>query len=94
MLAVQFVATRLGLPIPWPVLLVIVTSVELVRFVPVTIQGIGVREGAFATLAGAFGYPLEAGFVVGAVAYAALSLSLVVTGALGALMLARVDSRS
>ena len=93
-LAVQFIATRLGLWTPWPVLLVIVTCVELARFVPVTIQGIGVREGAFATLSGAFGYPLEAAFVVGAVAYAALSLSLVVTGALGALMLARRDPRS
>jgi uncharacterized membrane protein YbhN (UPF0104 family) len=88
LMAVHFVATRLGLEIPWAVLLVVVTTVELVRFIPVTIQGIGLREAAFATLCGAFGYAHETGFVVGAVAYLALSVALVATGALGALMLA------
>jgi len=43
---------------------------------------------AFATLCGAFGYAHEIGFVVGAVAYLALSVALVVTCAIGALMLA------
>ena len=88
LVAVHFVATRLGLDIPWAALLVVVTTVELVRVIPVTIQGIGLREAAFATLCGAFGYPHEIGFVVGAVAYLALSVALVATGAIGALMLA------
>jgi glycosyltransferase 2 family protein len=88
LVAVHFVATRLGLEIPWAVLLVVVTTVELVRVIPVTIQGIGLREAAFATLCGAFGYAHETGFVVGAVAYLALSGAQVATGAVGALMLA------
>ena len=90
--AVQFVASRMGLGISWPTLLVVVTSVELVRIVPVTIQGLGLREGAFAWLLGAFGYPPESGFVLGAIAYLALSVALVCTGALGAAMLVREGS--
>ena len=87
--AVQFVASRMGLGISWPIVLVVVTAVELVRIVPVTIQGLGLREGAFAGLLGAFGYAPESGFVLGAVVYLALSLALVFTGALGAAILGR-----
>jgi hypothetical protein len=94
-LALQYVARRLGFEIPWSLLLVVVTSVELVRIVPLTIQGIGVREGAFASLLGLFGHAPENGFVLGAVAYLALSVSLVVTGGLGAVLLGlRRESRS
>ncbi len=89
LVAVKFVAAQLGLDISWAALLAVLTATELVRMIPVTIQGIGLREGTFATLCGAFGYAQETGFVVGAVAYLALSAALVVTGALGALMLAR-----
>ena len=87
--AVWFVAVRLGLDLPWHVLLAVVTAAELVRIVPVTIQGLGLREGAFAALLGLSGYAPESGFVLGAVAYLALSAALVLTGALGAAMLAR-----
>jgi len=92
--AVQFVSTRLGLEVPWSVILAIVTSVEFVRVVPITIQGIGIREGAFAALFGLFGYPHESGFVIGAASYLALSVALAATGALGALMLARTRASS
>ncbi|HEV8096066.1 MAG TPA: lysylphosphatidylglycerol synthase domain-containing protein [Burkholderiales bacterium] len=90
--AVQFVAVRLGLEIPWPLLLVVVTSVELVRTIPFTVQGIGLREGAFASLLGTFGYAPESGFVLGAAAYLALGVALVVTGAIGAVMLGRRET--
>jgi uncharacterized membrane protein YbhN (UPF0104 family) len=90
--AVQFVAVRLGLEIAWPLLLVVVTSVELVRTVPFTVQGIGLREGAFASLLGMFGHAPESGFVLGAAAYLALSVALVVTGAMGAVMLGRRET--
>jgi uncharacterized membrane protein YbhN (UPF0104 family) len=91
LVAVQFVACRFGFQISWPMLLVVVTSIELVRILPVTIQGLGLREGAFASLLGIFGYAPESGFVLGAAAYLALSVALVVTGALGAIMLGRRD---
>lgn len=92
LVAVQFVAVRLGMAIPWPLLLVVVTSVELVRTVPITVQGIGLREGAFASLLGMFGYAPESGFVLGAAAYLALNVALVVTGAIGAVMLGRRET--
>ena len=92
LITVQFVAGWLGFEISWPLLLVVVTSVELVRILPVTIQGLGLREGAFASLLGMFGYAPESGFVLGAAAYLALSVALVVTGAIGALMLGRQDA--
>jgi len=92
LVAVQFIAVQLGLEISWLVLMVVVTSVELVRAVPLTIQGIGLREGAYAGLLGLFGYAPESGFILGAAAYLALNLALVVTGAIGAVMLGRRDT--
>jgi uncharacterized membrane protein YbhN (UPF0104 family) len=92
LVAVQFIAVQLGLEISWLVLMVVVTSVELVRIIPLTIQGIGLREGAFAGLLALFGYAPESGFILGAAAYLALNLALVVTGAIGALMLGRRDT--
>ena len=92
LVAVQFLAVQLGLEISWLVLLVVVTSVELVRTIPLTIQGIGLREAAFASILGMFGYAPESGFILGAAAYLALNLALVVTGAIGAIMLSRRDT--
>jgi len=87
--AVQFVAAWLGLDVPWHVLLAIATATELIRIVPITIQGLGLREGAYAALFGLSGYAPEMGFVLGAAAYLALSVALVLSGAVGAAMLAR-----
>lgn len=89
--AAHYVADRLGIEIALPLLVTVVTAVELVRIVPITVQGVGLREGVFATLFGLFGYPPENGFVLGAVAYVALSVALIASGALGALMLGRRD---
>lgn len=86
---VAFVAARLGLDVPWHVLLAIATSAEFIRIVPVTVQGLGLREGAYAALFGFSGYAPEAGFVLGAAAYLAHSVALVLTGGIGAAMLAR-----
>ena len=91
---VQFVAARLGVDVPWHVLVAIVTSAELIRIVPITVQGLGLREGAYAALFGLAGYPAESGFVLGAIAYLAHGAALVITGALGAAMLAREEARA
>ena len=88
---VQFIAARLGADVPWCVLLAIVTCAELIRIVPLTVQGLGLREGAYAALFAVSGFAPETGFVVGAAAYLALSAALVLTGALGAAMLALED---
>ncbi|NQV20157.1 MAG: flippase-like domain-containing protein [Rhodospirillales bacterium] len=55
---------------------------ELIRLIPTSFQGIGVREGTFAVLFGLSGGNPEDGFILGAVAYLVLSLSMVVAGGL------------
>ena len=57
--------------------------VELIRLIPISIQGIGVREGMFAYFCGKLGISPEAGFILGTVSYLALSLSIVIAGFFG-----------
>lgn len=86
-LAVAILAGQAGAAgVPWLFLGMVAVAVELIRLVPLTAQGLGVRELAFAALFAAAGHGAEAGFALGAVAYAAASLSLVLAGAAGAAM--------
>ena len=82
-LTVHLVAADLGLDISWVSLGMIVVLVELVRLLPVSIQGIGIREGAYAYLFGVIGESSEAGFILGAISYLALNLSIFIAGAVG-----------
>jgi hypothetical protein len=59
---------------------------DLLRQIPISIQGIGVREGVFAWLYVLAGGTAEAGFILGLASYLALSISLVLVGALGAVI--------
>jgi hypothetical protein len=90
-LTVHMVTAYLGLHLSWVMLGMIVVLVEFVRLLPVSIQGIGIREGAYAYLFGVIGESSEAGFIVGAISYLALSLSVFIAGAVGfgCLMIAR-----
>lgn len=83
---VKNVALGLQVMMPWTQLGMIVILVELVRLVPITIQGVGVREGAYAYLFKVSGYSPEAGFVVGAVSYLILGFTLVTFGCLSRLI--------
>jgi len=78
--AVYLISGHLGLSIPLPLLGAVVIIVELVRLVPVTIQGIGLREGMYAYLIGLLGKSSEAGFILGVSSYLALSLSILLCG--------------
>jgi len=94
-LAVKVVADSLGLSLPVALLGMIVVLTELIRLVPISFQGIGVRELTFALLAGLAGAEAETGFLVGTLAYLALSLSLILAGALAWLLtLSSGDARS
>lgn len=84
--SIQVVAGEFGLGVPLLQLAVVATLVELIRLLPVTVQGIGLREGAFAYLLSFFGHNPEQCYVVGLVAYLALSLSIVLCGPIGQLM--------
>jgi uncharacterized membrane protein YbhN (UPF0104 family) len=57
--------------------------VEVIRFIPISIQGIGIREGSYALLFTYLGYPSELGFTVGLIAYIALSISQFIFGVIG-----------
>lgn len=81
--AVKIVALDLGIAVPWALLGVIVIATELLRMVPVTIQGIGVREATFAWLLAQLGGSAEAGFVLGAVSYVVLTCALACCGVIG-----------
>lgn len=63
---------------------IVVVLAELIRLLPISVQGIGLREGAYAyifTLLGASG---EAGFALAAVAYLALMVAILLMGVIGA----------
>ena len=81
--AVAIVAADLGLTLSIPLLGAIAILTELVRLVPISLQGIGLREGSFSVLVGLAGGSPESGFVLGAWSYLALSLALVVCWPIG-----------
>jgi len=81
--AVALIAQNLHLGLSLPVLAMIVSLTEIIRLIPISFQGIGVREGVFSMLAGLAGGSATTAFVVAAVAYAALSLVLAICGVLG-----------
>lgn len=74
--AVSIVAADLGLMLSLPLLGAIAILTELVRLVPISLQGIGLREASFSVLVGLAGGSVESGFVLGAWSYLALSLAL------------------
>lgn len=86
LLTVRWVAVGLRIQVPWLPLASIVVLVELVRFLPISIQGIGVREGAYAWLFSAAGLSPEDGFVVGGLSYLVLGLTLLLTGTISLLL--------
>lgn len=82
-LALQLLAYQMGLLAPIALMLLLGTATDLIRLIPITVQGIGLREGAFAWLFAAFGYPPEQGFVLGAIGYACVSLAILIAGVIG-----------
>lgn len=69
-----------GLTVPLPALAMITILAEFARLLPLTVQGIGVREAAFAWGAQAAGGQAEVGFVLGAVLYGVNYLVVIALG--------------
>lgn len=95
-MSIKVIAAGFGLSVPLASLTAVVTLVEIVRLVPLTIQGIGLREGAFAYLLGVLGHDPIQGYVVGAIGYLVLSISIVIAGPIGSLIeiLAKKNKRA
>jgi uncharacterized membrane protein YbhN (UPF0104 family) len=80
--AVAVVGHGLGLGLGLPAVAAIATLTELARLIPLTFQGVGVRESTFALLVGIAGAAPGTGFAVATVAYLLLTLALLASGPL------------
>jgi uncharacterized protein (TIRG00374 family) len=76
----SLVGRALGLDIPLPAYLVLISVIELVRMVPVTIQGIGVREGMFVLLFDYYGVAAAEATLLAILIYLLLTLNGLVGG--------------
>lgn len=81
-LVIAIVWSELAIDIDWLFLMMGVVVVELARMVPLTAQGLGVREAVWSWLFSLVGRSPEEGFVIATVAYLILSLSQVAVGGL------------
>lgn len=81
--AYDVTARLVGVEIGFFLLGAVVVIVELIRLVPITVQGFGVREAAFATIFATIGQDAAAGFVICAVCYLLLNVVTVVAGLIG-----------
>lgn len=84
--ALLYLANAMEIKIAPAALGIVVVLAELIRLLPISVQGIGLREGAYAyvfTLLGASG---EAGFALAAVGYLALTVSILLMGVVGMLL--------
>jgi len=77
---------------PFALIGLIAVVVEIIRLIPITVQGLGVREASFAYCFKVFGLSPELGFVVALVAYIAYNVTIILVGVIGYL-LPRRDAR-
>jgi glycosyltransferase 2 family protein len=82
-LAFYIVALAIGVDISFFLIGAIVIIVELVRLIPLTVQGIGVREAAFAALFALVGQDPATGFVIGTVCFVLLNVATLIVGLAG-----------
>jgi len=84
--SIKVVANGLGLTIPFFHIAAVAALVELIRLIPITVQGIGLREGTFSYLLVFLGYNAEQTYVVAVVVYLTLSVAMVALGPMGSLL--------
>lgn len=76
------IAAALGIGVPLPVLVWVVTVVSLVNLLPVSLGGFGVREGAYALLLEQQGVPFAQGLALSLI----VSAMIVLLGAIGGVL--------
>jgi glycosyltransferase 2 family protein len=79
---VSAIAAAVGGSAPLLLLWLIAILADVARWMPLSLQGIGVREAAFAAMFAFFGADAAQGFVIGATAYVLLTAAMVAAGAL------------
>ncbi|MCZ8293218.1 MAG: lysylphosphatidylglycerol synthase transmembrane domain-containing protein [Hylemonella sp.] len=85
-LSIKVVTEGVGLSVSYVQLAAVATLVEIARLLPLTIQGIGLREGVFAYLLATLGHDPDRAFAAGAVAYIGLSIAIVLAAPAGSLI--------
>ena len=68
--------------------------VEIIRFIPISIQGIGIREASYAIFFTYFGYSSEIGFTIGLLSYFILSISQFIFGLVGNILHLFIDNNA
>ena len=82
----QIISIGLGVKIPITHTILVLTLVEIIRFIPITVQGIGLREGSYALLMTHLGHNSEEVYLVALFAYLAISLAIVICGLISILI--------
>lgn len=85
-LSIKVVTAGAGLPVSFVQLAAVATLVEIARLLPLTVQGIGLREGVFAYLLATLGHDPDRAFAAGTVAYIGLSIAIVLAAPAGSLI--------
>jgi glycosyltransferase 2 family protein len=78
--AVTAVSSGLGIGLSLPLIWLTAIIADMARWAPFSLQGIGVREGAFAGMFLFFGADPSLGFAVGGVAYLMLTFAMIAAG--------------
>lgn len=79
---VTAIAARLDLTLPLPLVWFIAIVADIVRWAPISLQGIGVREAAFAAMFLFFGADPAQGFALGGIAYLIVTFAMLAAGGL------------
>jgi uncharacterized protein (TIRG00374 family) len=82
-LSFYIVALVIGVDISFFLIGAIVIIVELVRLIPVTVQGLGVREAAFAATFAIVGHDPATGFLISTVCFVLLNVATLIVGLTG-----------
>jgi|GEM_PF-1034233 len=81
-LTVYIVALDLGIELSFVTIGMISMIVEIVRMVPLTVQGIGLREGVFTHVFILLNLSPEHGFILGLISYIVMNISMLISGLL------------
>ena len=85
-LSFLLIAWDLEMDVGFAILGMVGILTDLVRLIPISIQGIGVREGTFAMLLWTMGFSMEQGFVLGLASYLAVTAAVAAVGGVAFIM--------
>ena len=82
-LSIYVLNLSFGINASYMEILFVCMVVELIRYIPISFQGIGIRESSFVLFMVGFGYEPETSFSLALISYAILTMSTLLLGLLG-----------